>query len=372
MKMNLVAFFLMLLLVMGTVISSWAQSDSHITPGGPWVTDTQEVKLDGFKNYEELIKTLEHIEKTSKGQVELEVIGQSNQGRDNIVRNIVLAKVGNGSLPVMIMAQQHGNEIHGSGAALKVIKLLSSGSQRAKNILEELTILIIARVNPDGHEFNQRVNDDPTAPPRKTSQGFYTREGGWDINRFHYLDWTKSLVYNCCSGDYPANPVPEAQAVVSAYLNYQPIWVLDVHNQLTYRTDEGMNVTGSMLWPTNETVSAEAEELSKQMVVIMMDHMRDFGYSEVTLYPSNDDYSGIARNAYGIAGSGSVLVEIKGQDEIGQKQKGMLVRHITEMIMSLLEATADGSLFNADDERVEELPERGDRFSKDLPANDHE
>jgi len=36
-------------------------------------------------------------------------------------------------------------------------------------------------------------------------------------------------------------------------------------------------------------------------------------------------YEGIARNAYGLAGAGSVLVEMKGG--IGQKQSGMIIKH---------------------------------------------
>ena len=353
-------------------------------PDGPWVTDTQQVKLQGFETYEELVKSLKQAEKTSKGKVELQVIGYTNEGRE-----IYLAKIGDGPKPVLIMAQQHGDEIHGSGAAVNVIKLLSTGSKRADDLLEQLTVLIIPRVNPDGFEVDpdgagpqiaQRENVDPLAPPRDTSNGFYTREGqGWDINRFHYLDWTTSPVYAFCNDpvnqdicNYPDNPVPEAKAVVGAYELYNPIWVLDVHNQFTYRSDAGNNVTGSIMWPVigEPPQDTPAVVLSKKMAVTIMDHMMQFGYAEVTRFPTSNDYAGIARNAYGIGGSGSLLAEIKGQEETGQKQKGMLVRHIVEMMMSLLEATADGSLDSADSTRVSELPERGTRYSKDLPAND--
>lgn len=368
-----------------------------IVPGGPWVTDTQQVQIKGFRDYDQLTQKLEKLVATSKGRVELSIIGRSNPGVDGQVRNVYLAKVGDGLTPVLIMAQQHGDEIHGSEAALHVLQLLSTGSKRAKAILEELTVLVIPRVNPDGFEIDydgagsqlaQRENDDPCAPARDTSNGFYTQGvcrdrkdinkcevtdwpecRGWDINRFHYLDWMTSPVFKCCGTDFPDNPVPEAQAVVDAYVAYRPRWVLDVHNQFTYRTEAGKNVTGSVLWPLSAEASPDAVALSKQMAVILMDHMKQFGYAEVTRFPSTSGYAGIARNAYGIAGSGSLLAEIKGQEEIGQKQKGMLIRHITQMIMSLLEATADGSLFAADPERVAELPERGDRFSKDLPAS---
>jgi hypothetical protein len=60
----------------------------------------------------------------------------------------------------------------------------------------------------------------------------------------------------------------------------------------------------------NENAPPEAIELSRQLCVYMMDHMAQYGYATVTRYPSCT-YAGIARNAYGIAGAGSVLVEMK-------------------------------------------------------------
>jgi hypothetical protein len=62
--------------------------------------------------------------------------------------------------------------------------------------------------------------------------------------------------------------------------------------------------------PLNENAPPEAIELSRQLCVYMMDHMAQYGYATVTRYPSCT-YAGIARNAYGIAGAGSVLVEMK-------------------------------------------------------------
>ena len=349
---------------------SAAFGKSDIIPGGPWITDNQNVNLNAFSSYEELVKTLKKIEKSSKGLVELEVIGLTNDGRD-----IYLAKVGDpDNTPVMFQTQQHGGEPMGTEAALKVIQFLSTGSAQAQKILSELYVLIVVRVNPDGAELWQRYNDDPSAPDRQTSRGLYTSGGvGWDINRFHFADWTESLTYLAYLADpvaypYPTNPVPEAQAVMDAFLAYAPLWMVDIHGQGTYVTDAGENVTSSMLWPTNEDVAPEDVELSQQLCVVMMDQMSQYGYATVNLYPGGS-YTGIARNAYGLAGAGSVLVEIKGG--IGQKSVGMLVKHTVEQMMSILEATADGSLFDADPARVDELDIGRSFYYKQLPP-DHE
>lgn len=348
-------------------VPALAQTD--ITPGGPWVTDTQVEVRAALHSYDELVKTLKQIEQSSKGLVELEVIGLTNQGRE-----IYLAKIGDpANTPVMFQTQQHGNEPIGTEAALNVIRFLSTGSAQAQKILNELYVLIVVRVNPDGAELWQRYNDDPNAPDRRTSRGLYTSGGvGWDINRFHFADWTQSLTYQWYLIDpvtypYPENPVPEAQAVMDAFLMYQPIWMVDVHGQGTYVTDAGKNVTSSMLWPTNDDVAAEYVELSRQLCVVMMDQMSQYGYATVNQYPGGS-YEGIARNAYGLAGAGSVLVEIKGG--IGQKSVGMIVKHTQEQMMSILEATADGSLFDADPARADELDIGRHSYYKDLPPNE--
>jgi len=367
-KLNLLtALIVALALVAFGGVPAFAQTD--ITPGGPWVTDTQVEIREALHNYDELVKTLKKIEKSSKGLMELEVIGLTNQGRE-----IYLAKIGDPSnTPVMFQTQQHGGEPMGTEAALKVIQFLSTGSAQAMNILDELYVLIVVRVNPDGAELWQRYNDDPNAPDRRTSRGLYTSGGvGWDINRFHFADWTDSLTYQWYLIDpvaypYPENPVPEAQAVMNAFLMYEPIWIVDVHGQGTYVTDAGKNVTSSMLWPTNDDVAPENVELSRQLCVVMMDQMSQYGYATVNQYPGGS-YAGIARNAYGLAGAGSVLVEIKGG--IGQKSVGMLVKHTAEQMMSILEATADGSLFEADPARADELDIGRHGYYKDLPPNE--
>lgn len=346
-------------------------AETDIVPGGPWLTDNQKVNLKALNSYDELVKALKQTEKSSKGLVELEVIGLTNQGRE-----LYLAKVGDpDNTPVMFQTQQHGGEPIGTESALQLIKFLSTGSARAMHILNELYVLIVVRVNPDGAELWQRYNDDPNAPNYQPSQGLYTSGGvGWDINRFHFYNWEDSITYLAYLTDpvaypYPTNPVPEAQAVMDAFKIYEPIWIIDVHGQGTYVTDEGENVTSSMLWPTNNDVDPDVVELSQQLCVTMMDHMYKYGFATVNLYPGGS-YTGIARNAYGLAGAGSVLVEMKGG--IGQKSVGMLIKHAVEQMAAVLEATADGSLYDADPDRVEELDIGRTPYYKDLPPGEEE
>jgi hypothetical protein len=339
-------------------------ANSDIVPGGPWITDNQNVSLERLSSYPELVMQLQQIEQTSKGLVQLEVIGKSNQGRD-----IYLAKAGNPENPaVMIITQQHGNEPMTTESALKLLKFLSTGSSQAMAILDNLYVLVVARVNPDGAELFHRYNDDSTAPARNTSEGFYTSWAsgvGWDINRYHWVtDWEESTLFQNHPLDYPTNPVPEAQAVIDAFNAYTPEWIADFHHQGTYVTDDGENITSSILWPRNEDVLDSIVILSKQLCVVIMDHMEKFGFSVVTDYPGGT-YAGIARNGYGLAGAGSILVELKGG--IGQKSGGMIIKHAYEQMMAILNATADGTLGSVDYSRADDIPPRGSYYYKDLP-----
>ena len=81
-----------------------------------WVT--------GFENF---TAALQYHEARSNGLVTLETVGFSNQGR-----NLFLAKVGNpANTPVMIISQQHGNEVINTEATLQLLQWLYSSPAAA-------------------------------------------------------------------------------------------------------------------------------------------------------------------------------------------------------------------------------------------------
>ena len=329
------------------------------------------------------------IEKSSKGLVKIDEAGVTGGER-----SIWLVKIGDpDNMPVLIFTQQHGDEPHGTEAALDLIKFLGTGSAQARKILDELYVLIIPRVNPDGGEVPTRGNTDFSAPPRNSDQcpaadgsdpdgkGIFStgfRDTGlfsWDINRYHWPVWEESWQYLCNvdNGDpvYPFNPVPESQAVLDTYEIYQPIWAVDVHNQGFNVVDPdqcaaddacrpGQYVTGSILWPTNPDVDPDNVNLSKQMTLIMKKRSLEIGNVELTRY-NGGSFAGIARNAYGLLGGGSVLFEVAGQIEgspsinNGQKAIGKLKSGVRKILLSLIEATADGSLFDEDPAEADTL-----------------
>ncbi len=380
-------------------------------PGGPWVTPNQNVQLKAFLSYEELTDRLVKAVGSAKVPASMESIAVTAAGRD-----VWLIKLGDPTkTPVLVITQQHGDEPHGTEAAIGTIKTLARGGAKSKEILDELFVLIVPRVNPDGAEFPDRGNGAFDAPRRNSRDCFdddgnvdptvldrgrgvftdtFVNDGTlrhYDINRYHWPDWSQSDQIVCNPGlvgtsrhfDPTTNPVPEAQAIVDTYRQYKPIWVVDVHNQGPSVVDEDerpdngafrpqRRVTGSILWPTNDDVDDAAVNLSKQMALVVKKRSIELGNMEFTRF-NGGSFPGIARNAYGLLGTerinagetgpvgGSLLVEILGQTEgsinfnLGQKAIGMLVKNAQESIGSLLDATADGSLFTQDLAEVDEL-----------------
>ena len=280
---------------------------------------------------------LRRIEQQSHGRVSLETIGQSNEGRD-----LYLAKVGRGPTKVLYITQQHGNEPLGTEAALQLLRRLGNGGAW-DSVLDRLTVLVVPRVNPDGAERFWRQSYDPNCHLRVPRLHDCAANQGYDINRWH-------------DAAEPVNPVPEALAVQRVFSAYRPSFVVDYHHQGSYVNADREMITTSIFWPNNAAAQPSAVTLSKQICVTINDALSHYGFAEVSQYPGTLP-QGIARNAYGIQGAGSVLVELRG--DIGQKSAGKLIRTAYVVMASLLEAAAEGTLDDADPARADLIPLRG-------------
>jgi predicted deacylase len=312
-----------------------AHADPQTVPNGPWVQENQQVSLSRLATYEELVKDLRQIEQQTQGRVSLQTVGRSNEGRD-----LFLAKVGRGPTTILYITQQHGDEPLGTEAALQLLRQLGQGGAWDP-ILDRVTLLVVPRVNPDGAERFWRQNFDPDC-----SGAFCAPGRGFDINRWHDPAVPPE-----------ANPVPEAAAVQRVFATYRPSFVVDYHHQTSYVSADGEAITTSIFWPNTAGVPAPAVTFSKQICVVIADTLDHYGFAEVSQYPGTLP-RGIARNAYGLLGAGSVLVELRGG--IGQKSSGMLMRTAYTIMGVLLEAAAEGTLTQADPARADLIPLRGD------------
>jgi hypothetical protein len=281
-----------------------------------------------FYTHEEVMDRLAQLEQTSQGAVSLTEIGESIEGRE-----LVVATVGEGETDVFFTTEQHGDEPTGTLTIFQVLRDLTAGGENVGQILDELTIHALPMHNPDGAMRNQRENVDDVDP-----------------NRQHH--------YEPGSTD---NPSPETQAMIDYVTDLDPEWVADLHTQTgDYVDDDGESIRASNYWPIAPEADEDAVELSKRMNWAIYDEVDDeYGYANISQYPGGTG-TNIARNAYGVRGYGSILMEMTGQvDDRGQRMEGMMVRHMRSEVEVLLEETADGSLYDRDPENAEAIPERG-------------
>ena len=344
-----------------------AVADPQSTPNGPWPGEN-ESNLAAIHDYEQLWSTLEQMEHRAQGSFDLAPAPlTSNTGRE-----IPVVTVGDGPTSVMFIANQHGNEFVVSEAMLNIVRSVSGSSPSAAAIRDALTVTIVPRVNVDGFDADVTDQAGNTTPWRQNYDtscpvacDFYADGRGYDINRYHSYN-ESAFDHPYLAGEDVLNPVPEAIAMRLLWDERQPELVLDFHHQGSYADEDGGLITGSTMWPNAEAEAAVlgiADEFadtitrSKRAVSVMLTELDQYGYANITRYPSTTS-PGIARNAYGLLGSASVLFEMRGG--IGTKSNGYITKTAEVAGMAVLEAVADGSWETASLQPVDQIRERGD------------
>ena len=102
---------------------------------------------------------------------------------------------------------------------------------------EELTILVVPRVNPDGDARFWRENFDPVLEPGDPTD-FWTAGRGYDINRWHMPTRRRRTI-----------PCPRQRPSSASTQRFQPAIVVDYHHQGSYVNEDGELIRTSMFWP---------------------------------------------------------------------------------------------------------------------------
>jgi hypothetical protein len=103
----------------------------------------------------EVATELQRLADRHPGEIEVQEIGRSVQDRP-----IFMATLGHGKRTVLLWSQMHGDEPSATPALLDIADFLLSRSAepQAAAILDDLTLLMIPMLNPDGSEIYQRRN----------------------------------------------------------------------------------------------------------------------------------------------------------------------------------------------------------------------
>ncbi|AZU64088.1 M14 family zinc carboxypeptidase [Neobacillus mesonae] len=369
------------------------------SPNGNLTNENQVYSIKGFTDHAEMIKRLQQIEKNSQGRVAVEVVGQSNRGRD-----IYKARVGNGKKVVLIESEIHGNEKTGTEAILNLLQYVgSSNSTEAEKIRKEITLVVLPKMNPDASELDRRGNDmswaeviakfPQLAAASKPAWNYYasgvrqerdyTGKPGFDVNR----DFNPNLNYAPKAADFPGASdrpgwyiTPESQTVRDVYKSLQKEFgkvdvFIDLHHQGQYYvegTDDLVTMSLSAEFvpdPRSEKGVKYAQyaknynvDFSKQLNLAAYNALQSIGensvFNNITLYQRNLDLPGTALGSFALNGSGTILFEVRGQSHtLGQKKKGQLVKAVETGLYGIINGVADGSVNKLNPEDYEKIPE---------------
>ncbi|OZU88000.1 peptidase M14 [Virgibacillus indicus] len=362
------------------------------------VSEASEIKkppVSGFISHDELSRTLNQIERTSKGNVQVDVAGYSNQDRE-----IYKATIGSGDQVVLIQSEIHGNEKVGTKALLDMIKKIGkNNSPEMRQLREELTIVAMPMINPDATELNRRGNEMtweevedqfPQLEGAAPSWNYYTYTNqywdyasnpGFDVNR----DFNPDLNYVLQPEDFPNNSsepgwfiTPEAQTVRDVYKDLQNQFgtvdvFIDLHHQGEYvieGTDDPVTLSLSGVFvphpdtPEGEKYQEYADnynvDFSKQLNVAAYDALQQMGnspFGNISLYPQDLDLPGTALGSFALNGSGAVIFEVTGQTQsFGQKKMGQLTRAVESGLYGILNSLATGEVYDLDVEDYDDIP----------------
>jgi hypothetical protein len=281
----------------------------------------------GFTSDAEMTAFLETL-KVRNPQMQMLPIGLSPQGRTMSV--LLFTAEGRASLaearslarPVLwFVGQQHGNEPAGGEAMLALAAYLAE--PEARKLLERVTVVIVPRANPDG-AANFRRGAANNA----------------DLNRDHLLMFQA-----------------ETRALHTAIAALPPDVIFDHHefsvvNRWFEKFGAIQAVDAMVLHATNPMVPAEISAIADGLYRPAVESaLKAQGLSMFWYYTTSNRRSdqvvsmggnnpGIARNAFGLRGAVSFLIETRG---VGVRREGWQRRVATHLVAAkaVLQASAD-------------------------------
>lgn len=137
----------------------------------------------------------------------------------------------------------------------KSLNELAQLGPNARALRDEVTLLVVPRVNPDGFERYQDPDFEDGIDPRHNDSNL-------DLNRLYGPD-----------ADADPTTAPEVVAVESVVEAHQPDLIVDYHHQVTYQTEDGAMVTMSALWSTNPRVATEVADDGRRAAAVVGDSL---------------------------------------------------------------------------------------------------
>jgi len=288
-----------------------------------------------FTSHEEMMAFLYGLQRKAPGNLQLRVIGESEEGRS--IPMLVLTNAGVFTAPevlrlnrpvVLLAGLQHGNEPAGGEVMLALAQELAVGP--LKPLLDRITVVIVPRSNPDGAFYFTRT------PAR-----------GIDINR-----------------DHIKKDLPETIALHKVITEFQPEVFVDAHEfsvatRWIQKFGKLLSYDLTFLYATNPNVAPELTALAdKRFRSAIVRDVEKAGYTQhwyfTTSYNMEDKKVSmggtspdIGRNTAGLQNSISFLIETRGVG-IGRESYARRVHTHLVAITAVLQTAAA----NADELRA--------------------
>ena len=381
------------------------QADPPEGPGQGACKTADDPQWNGWTDHAELGKALQQIEAGSHGRVAVDQIGTTTQGRE-----LWAARVGTGDRVLMVQSAIHGNERTGTEALVGILRdLAASNDAVTEELLSSLTLVALPMVNPDGGELNRRMNVvswdqvvDTYPQLAGASRAWYHRLSGdgidlpgFDLNR----DFNADLDYVPQPGHLPGRQEdagfflsPESRAIRDLYVELRDEFgkvdaVVDLHHmgpcdRLTGGEQDGKYISVSLDYPplgVNDGAAyqddwplLDQDASRRHALAVALGIQEKYGTQSPLAavgryyHPDAREYAGQGRSAFALNGSATVLFEVRGQqDDLGQKQHGMLVQTVRTGVESLMASMASGEVDGLDGDEFFGLPDYGWDTSSD-------
>ncbi|MGL4364990.1 MAG: M14 family zinc carboxypeptidase [Cetobacterium sp.] len=304
-------------------------------PSTPLVVATPSIApgRTSFTTQREMLDYLGAIHKNGSSSV-VNLLGPTKNGNYIPIfvlsrnKNLTFKNPRNGKPTIMLIGQQHGDEPMSSDILMGSIKRVSQGSMNY--LLDKINIVIMPRINPDGAANFTRVSGEKM-----------------DINDDHQNNYTV-----------------EASSVRMMYDLFLPEVFVDLHESIAdMESYSGILEDGALpyfdiftLYPTNPNYPKNLRNVAMKTTENLIRDLKAMGYTgdyyynpfikpknnePLTLYRATSD-KGLARNAYGLLGSLSYLIETRGRG-IGFENVGRRLNSGLEAVKFFLEDTYHNS-----------------------------
>ena len=274
-----------------------------------------------YHTWQEVQTEMDSLAVLHPDTVTLIKLGTTVQARNDI--SVLRIRKKEGTVPVLIVGQHHGDEVMGVEIALDFAQFLVKPSANASDLLERYTFWIVPTLNPDAleivtsglYEWKRKNNTDSN-----NNGKLDLKTDGVDLNRNYPVFW-ESDVSVVPSEQYYKGPYPasehEVQALIDLAEKVRFQYAFFYHSSVSGRFNE----TVYLPWfdPQNKADKADFASMRKLAQLYAENVPKDYEPGTYSVFSGNSSQVGNARNYfYHTWGTSCLTIEVCGVNKFGR------------------------------------------------------